>query len=171
MSGRIPNNRDLGMIEARRERVAAMALRGFTAREIVIGLASGDHAMLNAKTGRPFALGTIGHDMAVLRDRWKEAANADYADAKARHLAEIGALKRAAWAVSDLAAVARALDREAKVWGFDAPVKHEVTGAEGAPIEVKHEFADDQLADILRILAGTGALQPGTAAGVDSKTE
>lgn len=122
--------------EARRERVAALTLRGFTAREIVAALGRGENALLNPRTGRPYALGSIARDLAVLKRRWLEASNDNYAAAKARHLAEIGALKRAAWAAGDLAALARALDREARVWGFDAPGKHELTGAEGGPLYI-----------------------------------
>ncbi len=124
------------LVEMRRERVAALTLRGFTAREIVAALAQGDSALLNPRTGRPYTLGSIARDLKALKQRWIKASQESYAAAKARHLAEIGALKRAAWAAGDLAALARALDREARVWGFDAPGKHELTGAEGGPLYI-----------------------------------
>ncbi len=136
MANRGMSNSQPNLIEARRERVAALTLRGFTAREIVAALGHGENALLNPKTGRPYSIGSIARDLMALKRRWLEASQENYAAAKARHLAEIGALKRAAWAAGDLAALARALDREARVWGFDAPGKHELTGAEGEPLYI-----------------------------------
>jgi len=137
VANRGTSNGQPNLTEARRERVAALTLRGFTAREIVAALGRGETPMLNPKTGRPYSIGSIARDLMALKRRWIEASQEDYAAAKARHLAEIGALKRAAWAASDLAAIARALDREARVWGFDAPVKQEVTGQDGGPVVIK----------------------------------
>ena len=52
-----------------------------------------------------------------------------------------------------------------------ATQKQEVSGPDGEPVEVKHELADNAVADILSILASIGALQPGAEDSRDAETQ
>jgi len=159
------------IIAARRERVAQLRLRGLTMREIVAALPRGDNPMLNPETGQPFSLGCIAGDLKELSKQWQANAERDITEHKSEQLAELAEVKRAAWAAKHLETVLRALQQEAKILGIEAPTKVEASGPDGGPLTVKHDFSDDQVADILRVLAGIGAFQPGSENGGDSKTQ
>jgi len=55
----------------------------------------------------------------------------------------------------------------------DGPPKQslELAGADGGALKVKHEYADNDVANILSILAGLGQIQPGAEDGGDSETQ
>jgi len=47
----------------------------------------------------------------------------------------------------------------------------DVAGVPRAPVGVKHDLSDDAVANLLNILAGLGALQPGAKESGDAQTE
>lgn len=172
MSEHAPNKQP-NVTSTRRERVAQLVLRGLTAREIVAALASGDNRIINGRTGEPWSLGTIGSDLKALKTEWNRRAAEAYDEHRARQLAEVAELKRAAWAARRYDTVLRAMEREAKLLGLDAPIsgRVEVTGKDGGKIEIKHDFNDDQLSEIGAILAAAGAFAATAANALDAEDD
>ena len=112
------------LIEARRERVASLRLRGLTEREIVAALEQQN--FINVETGKPFSLGTINADLVALKKQWMANASRDIAEHKAGQIAEIHELRRRNWAKDDLAEVRNCLILEARILGTPAPEKHQI---------------------------------------------
>ena len=131
------NNSAEGIRALRRRLVAQLLLRGYTQREIRDALARPVRAggLRNPQTGKPYSLGTINADVQHLRERWREEAAADIAEHKARHVAELGEVKRTAWKQKDLRTVLKALDQEAKVLALNAPLDVDLTSG-GEPMRV-----------------------------------
>jgi hypothetical protein len=100
----------------RRRDVARLRLQGLTHREIIAGLGH------NPKTAAPWSIGVINKDLQAIHSQWKAAAVADIAEHKARVLAELAEVKRAAWTDKDLANLLRALKQEADLLGLNEPV-------------------------------------------------
>lgn len=107
--------------DERRENVARLRLQGKTHREIIAAL--GD----NPKTKRPWSLGVINKDLQAIHAAWKASAVADIAEHKARVLAELSEVKRAAWEAKDLANLLRALQQETRLLGLDEPIAQDTT--------------------------------------------
>ena len=127
-------------IEAKRlELVSALRLRGRTQREIQQALAG---QMVNPQTGEPYSLGTINADIKKLERQWRKAAADTTEEHKARQLAEIGEVKRQAWADKDPALVLRAVDLESNILGTKSAVRSELTGENGGPLRVVIEYAE-----------------------------
>jgi len=114
------------LIEARRERVASLRLRGLTEREIEAALEQ--QGFINVETGKPFSHGTIAADLKALHKQWMANAARDIADHKADQLAELRELSRRNWAKDDLAEVRACLALEAKLLGTPAPEKLQLSG-------------------------------------------
>lgn len=129
------NGSQQAIIDHRRRQVAYLRLRGATQREIESGLAA--QGIINPDTRQPWSLGTINSDIKAMEREWKEAAQKDISEHKARMLAELEETKRAAWAGKDLSIVLRALKQEAELFGLDEPYKVEHQGSEENPIVVK----------------------------------
>ena len=126
------NNRTRGrqaQLDKRREMVAALVLRGLTLREIVEALAK--KAMVNPDTGVPYKLAAVHCDVVALRKQWKEAAVKDTEEYVARTLAELGEVKKSAWAKGRLDWVLDAHDREARL--LKIPNRTDVT-SDGRPL-------------------------------------
>lgn len=116
---------ELTKIEERRAQVAHLLTSHHTYREMAHQL-SVSHS-------------TIGEDVKVIRERWRERACSDYADLLAEELAKLDQLEREVLpkALSggpnddvNLSAVDRVLtiqDRRARMLGLDAPSRVEVT--------------------------------------------
>lgn len=102
-------------IERRRERVAALRLRNLSVREIAAALQQ--YGIVNPATGAAFSHTTIESDLKVLEARWRESSKIITEEHRARQLAEIAAVKRAAWASGDLELALKALDREIRLLG------------------------------------------------------
>ena len=109
------------VIAARRQRVAALKLRGLRAREIQAALADSANGMLNPETGEPWSLRTIGYDIAALQKQWEERAALDIQEHKARELAELGEHRKSAWAEKELGEVRLGLALEMKLLGIQEP--------------------------------------------------
>ena len=112
------------VIAARRQQIARLRLQGATLREI--------QAQLSVD-GAPCALGTIHADLQVMEDDWRTAAAADIVEYKARQLAELAEIKRAAWADGKLMTVLAALRVEVEITGTKAHM--DITSA-GAPLQI-----------------------------------
>jgi len=164
-------NKPANITSTRRERVAQLVLRGLTAREIVVALASGDNPIINAKTGAPWSLGTVADDLKALKAEWNRRAAEAYDEHRARQLAEIAEVKRAAWAKGRYDTILKALEREAKLLGIDARERLEVSGPDGGKIEIKHGFDDDQLSEIGAILATVGAFTASAAGAANTEDD
>lgn len=115
------NRPENDVVQARRERVASLRARGRTMREIASELA--EEGIVNPDTLEPYSLPTIKGDIDAIRRQWQGNANQDTAAMVADQLAEIAEVKRAAWGGKRLDLVLRALEREAKLQGLDAPTR------------------------------------------------
>lgn len=129
------NNSKQFIIEQRREIVSRLRIRGFTQREIVSSLAA--KGMVNPKTGKPYSVGIINADLQTMQNQWRESAQADTGEHKARQLAEIQALKRQGWAREEPKIILQALELEIAITGTKAPIKQMIGGIAGSPIEHK----------------------------------
>lgn len=109
------------LIDARRERVAQLHLRGLTQREIVAALEQ--QGMMNPETGKPYNVMTVNRDLQALKKQWRANAAQDIALHKALQAAEITEVIRAAWAAKELTTVMKALERQAKLLGLDVPTR------------------------------------------------
>lgn len=107
----------------RRELVAQLHLRGLTLREIAAKV--GEY-VVNPNTGKPYSHETVNKDLELLKEEWRANAQADINEHIARQFVELAELRRAAWANKEYDTVLRAMAREAKLLGLDAPAKSEV---------------------------------------------
>lgn len=130
------NRSGRAIIEHRRHVVAGLRLRGLTIREIVEQLPQ--LGVINEKLGKPWSRGIIGNDLQALEAEWRARAQADIAELKARLLAELREVRRAAWAEKDHRLVLSALESESKLLGLDAPRRSDVTlrGDPDEPLEI-----------------------------------
>jgi hypothetical protein len=114
------------MILKRREFVAKMRLANYTGDEIVTLLnrkfVTGNDAIYNTETGKPYSRTEIYRDIKWLEKRWQESADRAVDMKMAQMLEEISRVKRAAW--SDpanpkmLAQIMNAIITEARLYGF-----------------------------------------------------
>ena len=112
-------------VAVRRRRVSALLLRGLTQREIVQRLADppeADERVVNFITGEPYSLATVHRDIKSLHRQWVKNAALDIAEHKARVLAQLHEVYRAAWAKGQLGVVLQALAQEARLVGLENPV-------------------------------------------------
>lgn len=146
------NNSNEGIIELRRERVAAMLCRKMTQRQIVAGLA--ELGMLNPETKEPYTLGTIHGDIKAIKRDWRKLRDTNTDTWMAEELASLDNLENAAWAAKDLALVLKVRESRRKLLGMDAPAKREITGKDGNPIELKitglEDLSDDDLDALIK---------------------
>ena len=143
---------DLNAREERRDQVAGMMLARTPYRKMA--------SLLGV------ALGTIAADVQVIRKRWIANSVHSYDQHVAEQSALLDGIERAmapkAMLGNERAAevLLRVMERRARLLGLDRPVRHEVTGADGGPIEVTEALADeadalvDELASRRAILAG-----------------
>lgn len=101
----------------RRQQVARLRLRGLSIRDIVQALALPPLSLTDPRTGKPYSIGTIHRDLKAIEAEWKASAQADIAAWKARQLAELAEVKRAAWLEKDLPMVLSAIKQEADIIG------------------------------------------------------
>lgn len=118
------------IITQRRSRVSALRLRGLTQRQIWSALAHGDATgagqMLNARTGKPFSLGSINKDIQTLEDEWRKDAARNTDIHQGRQLAEIQLIKTLAFNRNDPELALKAVSLEMKLLGTSAPARSEV---------------------------------------------
>jgi len=129
------NNSQQAIIDNRRRQVAILRLRGLTQREIVSTLAG--QGIINIKTKKPWSLGIINRDLSALEAEWRAEAGRAMDEHKAQQLAELNEVRRSAWSNKDLTTVLKVIKQESDILGTNAPLRQEVTGAEGQPIEIR----------------------------------
>jgi DNA-binding CsgD family transcriptional regulator len=105
------NNSKNDEMLARQQEVSRYRLRGWTQREIAVQLC--------------VSPATINRDIANLEAQWRAHAIESVAEHKARVIAELTEVKRAAWGEHNLHAVLQALKAECDLLGLAAPVKLE----------------------------------------------
>lgn len=123
------------IIDHRRSVVGRLRLRGMSQREICAALPA---QTINPDTHEPWSLFTVNADCKALDQEWRDDAARSTDDHKARILAELAQVKRTAWSNGDTGTVLKAIAQERAIRGVDAPVKQEVTGADGAAIRVEY---------------------------------
>lgn len=135
--------------------IASLRLRGLSQRQIVLALQDPERGYRNPRTGKPWGLATINADIQALDEQWRTNSSQDTAEFKARLMAELDELKRAAWKDKDHELVRRVIRDQRDMVGTDAPqtVKHTGTGKDGE-IEFNVNDARDE---IQRKLAGIAA--------------
>lgn len=89
------NKGNADIIEQRRERVAYWRLRGKTQRDIVQLLVQ--EKIFNPETQEPFSLGTINEDCKAIRKVWRKEQSEAVTGIKGAILAELRAVRHAAW--------------------------------------------------------------------------
>jgi hypothetical protein len=105
----------------RQRRVAELRTRGYSVREIAEVLA--EEGAVNPSTRKPWDHATIGRDAQLLLADWKRDAARDTASHQAQHLADLRAVRKAAWSTGELGAILRALKQESELLGLNAPQK------------------------------------------------
>lgn len=125
------------IMAARRRRVAALTLRGLGAHAIHAALADPARGSRNPETGEPWSSRTIERDLAFLLKDWMKRAHKDIWEDRARQKAELREHRRSAWSQKELAEVRLSIGLEMKLTGTSRPERHELTGADGGPIEMK----------------------------------
>ena len=135
MAHKTANGNGNGMMERRRQAIASLLVRKPKASQREIQEWVG-HNILNPDTGEPYSLGTINNDLRVIRETWRERAQADYADWVAEELARIEEVEAAAWKRDDMELVLKCSDRRCKLLGLYAPNRQEVSGPEGGDIQI-----------------------------------
>lgn len=128
------NNSNKAIIEQRKALVASMRCKGLSQREIVANLTANKY--INEKQKKPWSLGVINSDIKAIEMEWRTACTRDISEHKARQLAEIGEIKKHAWNAKEYAVVLKAIDQESHILGTKAPVKQELSGKDGKPMEV-----------------------------------
>ncbi len=142
---------DYAVIDARREEVARLKVKGYSVREIVAGLEHEDDY-----NGKRWSMTTIQADIQFLRDQWREDAREEIQYQQGQLWAEIREVKKSAWARGDLTTVLKALKQECELLGLDKPIKIARTNADGEdePIRLMlGNMSDDQL-EALAAVAG-----------------
>ena len=114
------------VVDERRRTIASLRLRGMTQREIETNLPT--LKIVNPRTGQRWSLGTINKDLQAIHQEWVKEATLAIGEHKANLLAELRELKRAAWEARDFQAILRAIDKECKILGVEAPTKVEHAG-------------------------------------------
>ena len=118
----------------RRELVARYHVRGLSQREIVAALHA--EGCDNPLTGAAWDLATVHRDLRALSAIWQRYEAVPAAEHRARQLAELGEVRRAAWVGDDLDKVLRALKQESDLTGTAAPVKVAPTTPDGQAITI-----------------------------------
>ena len=144
-------------IALRRLMVARLFARGIhTAREIAEALPKGNKPVINPDNGKPYHFTCIAYDLRALRKQWALEAQESIAEGKARQLAEVQELKRTAYEAHELNVVAKCLEREAKLMGYDAPFKVEDVSEHDIDATIERELAQ------LAIARQAKAIEPPT---------
>ncbi len=138
-------------IAIRRERVARLRLRGLTEREIAFQLGSGENALFNPKTHKPYSNFIVHKDLEWLREQWEKEATKEIGEWKTKLIVEVEEVKRAAWAHGELETVLKCVTQQRKILGLDAPIKVAPTTPNG---ESAYESLsdDDRAARIIALL-------------------
>ena len=138
----------------RRRQVAALRLRGMVLDEIVTSL--GTLGVVNPETQQPFGRTTVHNDLRYLEAQWRDEAAELHELHKARVLAELRELRRAAWQDKKFGIVLRGLQAEADMFGLNAPITVDLpSGVTGDIVEAEawHRIADEMTIEELEVAA------------------
>jgi hypothetical protein len=123
------------VIDHRRMLVARLRVRGLSQREIQVRLATpgedGRLVTVNPANGSPWSLTTINRDSKALDKMWREAAETEIADLKAKINAELAELKRDGWRLNDPKTVLAAIKQQRALLGLDEATAIKGTGPSG----------------------------------------
>jgi AcrR family transcriptional regulator len=148
-------------IERRRADVTRLRLSGWSMRDIAAHLG--------------VSLGTIHGDLTAVFERTADRADDHVRRERETSLARIDAMTKGLWPKASTGdheavnSVRKLEERRAKLEGLDAASRHEVSGPDGAPVELvapKSNLAE-KLVDLAARLAGREP-QPGGEAGSQS---
>jgi DNA-binding transcriptional MerR regulator len=107
---------------AHRQRlVAQLRVQGYSIRDITHALE--ERKEVNPATGQPWGQATVARDVTLLLADWKRDAARDTASHQAQHLADLRAVRKAAWGAGEWGAILRALKQESELLGLNAPQK------------------------------------------------
>jgi len=131
----------------RRRKVSEARLRGMTTRQITDWLE--EINFLNPKTGGPYALNTVHHDLRRIENEWKKQSVEAHSTLRAREIAELKEIKKAAWLTGDLQLVIKASTRICEIIGLNAPkaIDQTVHGDPDNPLSVTNHFDFSKLSD------------------------
>ena len=138
----------------RRRQIAALRLRGMTLDEIVKTLAT--LGVVNPDTQKPFGRTTVHNDLRYLEAQWRDETAELHELHKARVLAELRELRRAAWQDKKFGIVLRGLQAEADMFGLNAPITVDLpSGVTGDIVEAEawHRIADEMTIEELEVAA------------------
>lgn len=133
------------IIEQRRSVVAGLRLRNASIRQIVETLPR--MGIVNPRTGKAYAIGTIHSDLEAVEAAWRDESVAAIDTLRGRQLAEIREARTEAWKAKDLTQVARLIKLEMDLLGTAAPSRSHVA------IEDLHSLSD---AELQQIVSGGG---------------
>ncbi len=105
------------IVTLRRKAVSEARLRGMTLEEIAIWLENEE--LVNPETKKPYSVSTISKDLAYIEGQWNDEVMAGTDNHRARVLAQLGHVKKAAWKAGKLDTVLRAIGREVDLLGLN----------------------------------------------------
>lgn len=147
-------------IEKRRESVTQLKLAAWTVRDIAGHLKC--------------SVGTVQSDIDAVFARTQESADDNIRRERALSLARLEVATKGIWPAvvnGNLDAVDRIVrieKRRGETIGFDAPVRSELSGPDGNPIEVSTHSSLERKLNELGIRLAAGATQPGGTPGAKS---
>jgi hypothetical protein len=147
------NKEPIQAIHAKKRSVAQRAADlEFTECHVLRGRTQAEIAEL-LTAARPYRVSRsqISYDIDTLKTRWLDAAGEAFAAARARSLRTLALAEREAWEHFDrsrkqdsgagnpafLRTILEIHDRRTKLLGLDAPVRQELTGADGGPLQIE----------------------------------
>jgi len=132
----------------RQKFVSNMKLRGYKAEEIAALLA--EEGIINPITGEPFAVNTINKDLKIIEEEWRDEMMSSISGHRARVLAELQEVKRAAWKTKKLQIILTSIEKEINLLGLN---ELERMGVEIALANLLKGFPKKIADDLKEILA------------------
>lgn len=130
------HNRKTSEVAARRQRVSDLFAQKLTITEIANEL--------------NVSVGTISNDIGVLRQLWQEAAADSIDNMMWRELADLEEMERKAAAQYEkkpstfwIDTRLKIKERRAKLTGLDAPIRRELTGKDGAALQIEAKNSNE----------------------------
>lgn len=108
--------------DQRRALVSSILLRNpgsaLTQKEICKRLGE---KFVNPDTGNPYSVGTINGDIQYLQELWREKAQEEISEWKAKQIEQINEVINEAWKSNDLDAILKAIKMQSDIIGTAAP--------------------------------------------------
>lgn len=133
-------------VSERQKAISELKLRGLTTSEIFKQLP--DLGIVDKKTGKPWSIATISKDIEEITFEWRKHSRQTIGEHKAKILAELQAVKAAAWAEDKLGTVLAAIEKECKILGLNSPEMLALVQASDSDLtrekakRMLHELAD-----------------------------